>query len=193
MAGVSDRPSRGPRRAPEPSTDPVDQNQAIETGTAPGGDSAAPAAPAGDGPSSSTPAASDGQSQANADEAVIGDSVTLSTGHGVDSALAERVEALTAEKAALQARIELLEAAQPPADARPTLDALLADALGKKVWAIEVVGPAAGRWRAGRRFGPEAQRFVEGQLTDDELKAIQADPLLAVGVSEVPVHAAEAM
>ena len=87
MAGVSDRPSRGPRRAPEPSTDPVDQNQATETGAAAGGDSATPAAPAGDAPSSSTPAVSEGQSQTSVDQAVIGDSVTLSRGHGVDRPL----------------------------------------------------------------------------------------------------------
>jgi len=49
---------------------------------------------------------------------------------------------------------------------------------------VTVTGPATGRWRAGRFFTAEAQTFVPGDLTTDELTRLQADPLLTVAVSE---------
>ena len=45
---------------------------------------------------------------------------------------------------------------------------------------IEVHGPARGRWRAGRHFGPEAVVLELAQLSEAELALIRADPLLVV-------------
>ena len=45
---------------------------------------------------------------------------------------------------------------------------------------IEVHGPARGRWRAGRHFGPEAVVLDLAQLSEAELALIRADPLLVV-------------
>lgn len=53
------------------------------------------------------------------------------------------------------------------------------------VGVIEVVGPAQGRRRAGMMFGSVPQRFRASQLSEAQLAALRADPLLAVGVSEV--------
>lgn len=36
------------------------------------------------------------------------------------------------------------------------------------------------RFRAGRHFGPEERIFASGDLTEDELAAIEADPVLSV-------------
>jgi len=46
--------------------------------------------------------------------------------------------------------------------------------------AIEVHGPARGRWRAGRHFGPEAVVLDLANLSEAELALIRADPLLVV-------------
>lgn len=45
---------------------------------------------------------------------------------------------------------------------------------------ITVFGPAKGRWRAGRFFGPEATLVELAALTDDQLLALHADPELVV-------------
>jgi uncharacterized Zn-binding protein involved in type VI secretion len=57
---------------------------------------------------------------------------------------------------------------------------------GPTVTVIEVVGPLLGRRRAGRTFGAQPQRFLASELGVDELAALRADPLLAVGVTEMP-------
>lgn len=54
---------------------------------------------------------------------------------------------------------------------------------------IEVVGPPQGRRRAGRMFGPKAQRFLGGELNADDIAQLRSDPLLAIGVSEVEADA----
>ena len=46
--------------------------------------------------------------------------------------------------------------------------------------ALQVRGPARGRWRAGRRFGPEPVVIPLAELTDEARAAIEADPLLSV-------------
>ena len=56
---------------------------------------------------------------------------------------------------------------------------------GQKIAVIEVVGPPQGRRRAGLAFGPEPRRFLATQLTGGQLSAIRADPMLAVGVTDV--------
>lgn len=50
---------------------------------------------------------------------------------------------------------------------------------------VIVVGPKRGRWRAGRRFGPEETRIPLEELTEDDKAALVADPLLIVSVAEV--------
>lgn len=45
---------------------------------------------------------------------------------------------------------------------------------------IIVVGPAKGRWRAGRHFGPEPVSIPVADLTDDQLLALKGDPELIV-------------
>lgn len=57
------------------------------------------------------------------------------------------------------------------------------------VTVIEVVGPAQGRRRAGRSFGTQPQRFLAGELDQDEIEMLRSDPLLAVGISEVEADA----
>lgn len=43
-----------------------------------------------------------------------------------------------------------------------------------------VKGPAKGRWRAGRHFGPEEVVLTEDDISAEQLAAIQADPELTV-------------
>lgn len=43
---------------------------------------------------------------------------------------------------------------------------------------LTVVGPAKGRWRARRHFGPAETRIPVADLTAEEIAAIQADPEL---------------
>ena len=50
----------------------------------------------------------------------------------------------------------------------------------QKRLALEVRGPARGRWRAGRRFGPEAVVIPLEELGEEARAAIEADPLLSV-------------
>lgn len=53
-------------------------------------------------------------------------------------------------------------------------------AAGAAGFVIAVVGPAGGRWRAGRKFGPEPVRIDISQITEEELAAIEADPELRI-------------
>ncbi|MGK7661168.1 hypothetical protein ACSQ8I_08380 [Marinovum sp. E06] len=84
--------------------------------------------------------------------------------------------------AKLEERVLAAEAAQggggqdaggqtPPASTKPE---------GEPV--VEVTGPKQGRRRAGHRFGPEPVLFHAGELTEDDLVALEADPLLTVVV-----------
>jgi hypothetical protein len=41
-----------------------------------------------------------------------------------------------------------------------------------------VAGPARGRWRAGRHFGPEPVVIPAAELTEDEARALSDDPQL---------------
>lgn len=45
---------------------------------------------------------------------------------------------------------------------------------------IEVTGPARGRWRACRRFGPNPETIAVADLTAEELAEIEGDPFLRV-------------
>ncbi len=45
---------------------------------------------------------------------------------------------------------------------------------------VRVIGPALGRWRIARKFGPEATEIPLAELTEDQIAALKADPLLTV-------------
>ena len=86
-------------------------------------------------------------------------------------------------EAKLEERVRAAEAAQgsggqeaggqtPPASTKPKGDEPV----------VEVTGPKQGRRRAGHRFGPEPVLFHAGELTEDDLVALEADPLLTVVV-----------
>lgn len=49
---------------------------------------------------------------------------------------------------------------------------------------ITVRGPKAGRWRAGLWFGPTQVSFQAGDLSADQLAALDGDPLLTVTRAE---------
>ncbi len=51
--------------------------------------------------------------------------------------------------------------------------------------ALEVRGPVRGRWRAGRRFGPDPVVIPLEELNEAARAAIEADPLLSVREVEV--------
>lgn len=48
---------------------------------------------------------------------------------------------------------------------------------------VTVVGPAKGRWRAGRLFGPEPISIPNEWLSEADKAALIADPLLIVSTS----------
>lgn len=43
-----------------------------------------------------------------------------------------------------------------------------------------ITGPKRGRWRAGRHFGPQAVTIPVADLTETEIAALRADPVLTV-------------
>jgi len=45
-----------------------------------------------------------------------------------------------------------------------------------------VTGPAKGRWRAGRKFGPEPVDIPVAELTEDDLAKLEGDPELVVAL-----------
>lgn len=49
---------------------------------------------------------------------------------------------------------------------------------GAEGWEVVVTGPARGRWRAGRHFGPEPVVIPAAELTEDEARALSDDPQL---------------
>jgi hypothetical protein len=53
----------------------------------------------------------------------------------------------------------------------------------RKCETISVTGPAGGRWRAGRRFGPEPETIDLSTISAEDLAAIEADPELRVARS----------
>ena len=55
---------------------------------------------------------------------------------------------------------------------------------GPEGWAVTVKGPAKGRWRAGRQFGPEPVTIPLTELTQDQFDALHADPELVCQVIE---------
>lgn len=49
-----------------------------------------------------------------------------------------------------------------------------------------VTGPKAGRWRIGRKFGPEPVSIAFGDLKLEEMEALGSDPLLTVEMVATP-------
>lgn len=47
---------------------------------------------------------------------------------------------------------------------------------------LRVVGPAKGRWRAGRKFGPEPVEIPVAELTEQDLAKLEGDPELTVSL-----------
>ena len=61
-----------------------------------------------------------------------------------------------------------------------------AEPTGPNGYGIKVQGPAKGRWRIGRHFGPEPVTIPLNELTEKQLAALQSDPELnCVGVDLV--------
>lgn len=69
------------------------------------------------------------------------------------------------------------EAAAAPVDPIPTE----ANApTGSNGHVVRVIGPAKGRWRAGRHFGPTPVEIPAAELTEADLEKLMADPELNV-------------
>ncbi len=49
-----------------------------------------------------------------------------------------------------------------------------------------VIGPKKGRWRIGRKFGVEPVTLLVDGLTEDDMKALAADPTLTIKVVAPP-------
>jgi hypothetical protein len=76
------------------------------------------------------------------------------------------------------------EAAPAPVDPIPEAEALeLGNVTGPDGVAVSVTGPARGRWRIGRHFGPTPVVIPLNELTLRQAEALHADPeLTCVGV-----------
>jgi hypothetical protein len=70
------------------------------------------------------------------------------------------------------------EAGEATAVAAPAEAAAPAPMIGAEGWEVVVTGPARGRWRAGRHFGPEPVVIPAVELTEAEARAIADDPQL---------------
>jgi hypothetical protein len=51
---------------------------------------------------------------------------------------------------------------------------------------VTVIGPPAGRRRAGMRFGPEPVTIPVADLTGEQLAALMGDPALVVSIDAAP-------
>ncbi|MGV8987647.1 MAG: hypothetical protein ACOH2H_15355 [Cypionkella sp.] len=49
---------------------------------------------------------------------------------------------------------------------------------------FRVVGPAKGRWRAGRMFGPEPTILTDIDMTEGQIDQLVADPGLVITVRD---------
>lgn len=56
---------------------------------------------------------------------------------------------------------------------------------GPKGYGVKVVGPAQGRWRIGRKFGPEAIVIPAPELTEAQMEALYNDPSLICSAGEL--------
>lgn len=70
-------------------------------------------------------------------------------------------------------------------EAGPVSTALETAPIAPKM-AVAVTGPDKGRWRIGRKFGPETVLIPLDDLTEDQKAALAGDRKLAVHVVELP-------
>ncbi len=70
------------------------------------------------------------------------------------------------------------------APSAPAPDVVNDEKRGPEGWTVRVKGPAKGRWRAGRKFGPEEVAIPASELTEAEMEKLAADPELTVAVTE---------
>jgi hypothetical protein len=62
-----------------------------------------------------------------------------------------------------------------PVDPDPEVKPMVASG-----FVLRVKGPAKGRWRAGRHFGPEPVDLPAADLTEDQIALLNGDPELTV-------------
>lgn len=119
-----------------------------------------PAAPAQPAAPTTPPVAAVAQTTQAADQAVVTQS-TLGDGDATGAA-----------------------AQAPSADAAPQAPApdVVKPAAKAKAHVLRVTGPAKGRWRAGRKFGPEPVDIPVAELTEDDLAKLEGDPELTVAL-----------
>lgn len=79
--------------------------------------------------------------------------------------------------ATTQAEGASLAPANDPDGKAPSPDAPQADA-SVKGHVVRVIGPAKGRWRAGRKFTPEPVEIPASELTDEAMQKLFGDPEL---------------
>ena len=76
-----------------------------------------------------------------------------------------------------------LSESQPESQLEPHVDSQAkGPTLGPKDYSVKVIGPAKGRWRAGRKFGPEPVLIPAPELTEEEFEQLAGDPELMVEV-----------
>jgi hypothetical protein len=73
---------------------------------------------------------------------------------------------------------------------KPKNTAAKADEAIVKGDGVVVVGPAKGRWRIGRHFGPSETHIPAAELSQEMVTALQADPSLFVFVRGAPATVA---
>lgn len=86
--------------------------------------------------------------------------------------------------AAAAAKAAEIKTAPAPAKADGKSKAAAKPKAKDEAGAITVIGPKAGFWRAGIRFGAEPQTFEPGELSAAQLKAIKNETKLAVTTTE---------
>lgn len=119
--------------------------------------------------------------------------------HEMPAIAAQPMIAIDADADAAQRQSRFYAAEAALAEQRAAVAGALGDATfdgnlagpGTKVTVVTVVGPIQGRRRAGFAFGPEPRHFLLTQLTPEQARAIEADPMLAVGVRELDEDADE--
>ncbi len=65
--------------------------------------------------------------------------------------------------------------------------AAISDLKGPDGVTLAVKGPAQGRWRIGRKFGPERVLIPASELTVAEARALADDPALMISVVQDPL------
>lgn len=80
--------------------------------------------------------------------------------------------------AAADAPVPVAAEAGPAAPVAAQDDEDLSQLRGPEGYVVEVTGPAKGRWRIGRKFGPVPVSIPAPDLTEPQLRALDDDPEL---------------